>query len=101
MTTRIPVDTAASPMAERLMATMNELSDNLVSVGRLRGIAESAAAPLAPSTDPNWANMAATFGVSEAQAQVLYNNLLNMDNLLNNEPASDFLRSVINQIAER
>ena len=101
MTTRITINTAASPIAARVMETMNLLSDNLVSASRLRRIAESAAAPLAPSTDPNWANMAATFGVSEAQAETLYNNLINTDNLLNNEPASDFLRSVINQIATR
>lgn len=95
MSTRIPINVNASAVAIRLQSTIDNLADVVGDVGRLRDIAESAEA------GADWAAVAALFGVSQAQAEATYNNLVNLDNFLNHEPASDFLRAFLNQAATR
>lgn len=93
--TRIPINIEASPVAILALSTLNNLSDVIQAVERLRDIAESAAA------GGDWASLASLFGVSQAQAEAVYNNFVNLDNFLNHESASDFLRSFLNQAATR
>lgn len=92
--TRITINPNASTVAVLAQSTLNNLSD-VQAVERLRDIAESAA------SGGDWAAMATLFGVDQAKAEATYNNFVNLDNFLNHESASDFMRAFLNQAATR
>lgn len=103
MSTRITINPNASSVAVRVQSTLDNLADVCGTVARLRDIAESAAA------GADWSAFGALFGVSDvipqgggqSAAETLYNSLINLDNFLNHEPASGFLRDVLNRAATR
>lgn len=93
--TRIAINVSVGQVAAGLQSALNILSENRRDIAQLRDIAEQAAA------GEDWTSFGALFGVDAAQAETMYNNLVNLDNYLNNDASSDFLTLLLAQTATR
>lgn len=93
--TRVTINVSVGQVAAGLQAALNNISETRRDLAQLRKFADAA------YTGDDAAALAALFGVAEAQAADLIDDIRNLDNYLNNDPSSYFLSDLLARMATR